>query len=136
MSRKISSCIFIGKKGCAKLELREPKLFIQSPPFYYVDVKESPVQEQTFYDESTSVYEIARSDKNEKIQNDVILRQLNYFSLPLNRNRNYVFHLEDGERVIGKIDEIDGINVKVKTLTDLVSINGNEIKAITVSNRM
>lgn len=134
MSRKNSSCIFIGKKGCAKLELREPKLFIQSPPFYYVDVKESPVQDHTFYDESTSVYEIARSDKNEKIQNDVILRQLNYFSQPLNRNRNYVFHLVDG-KVIGKIEDFDGINVKVKTLTDVVSINGDEIKAITVSNR-
>lgn len=136
MSRKISFCIFIGKKGCAKLELREPKLFIQSPPFYYVDVKESPVQDNTFYDESTSVYEISRSEKNEKIQNDVILRQLNYFSQPLNRNRNYVFHLDNGEKVTGTIDVVEGVNVKVKTLTDTVSVNGNTIKAITISNRM
>ncbi len=123
------------KKGCAKLELQEPKLFIQSPPFYYVEVKESPVQDNTFYEESTSVYEIARSEKIEKIQNDVILRQLNYFSQPLYRNRNYVFHLEDGRKIVGKIEELDGINVKIKTSNDLVLINGNEIKAITISNK-
>lgn len=119
-----------------KLELREPKLFIQSPPFYYVDVNELPVQDNTFYEESTSVYEISRSEKIEKldtIQNDVILRQLNYFSQPLYRTRSYVFHLEDGGKVIGKIDEVDGSNVKVKTSTNLVVINGNEIKAITLS---
>ncbi|WP_449442244.1 hypothetical protein [Ureibacillus acetophenoni] len=45
------------------MELQQPKLFIQSPPFYYVQVKESPVQDNTFYEESTSVYEISRSEK-------------------------------------------------------------------------
>lgn len=118
------------------MEIQQPKLFIQSPPFYYVEVKESPVSDNTFFDESTSVYEISRSEKVEKIQNDVILRQLNYFSQPLYRTRNYVFHLENGGKIEGKIEEVDGSNVKVKTSTDVTFINGNQIKAITISNRM
>ncbi|WP_052123935.1 hypothetical protein [Ureibacillus manganicus] len=118
------------------MELQQPKLFIQSPPFYYVEVKESPGEENTFFDESTSVYEIARSEKVEKIQNDVILRQLNYFSQPLYRSRNYVFHMEDGGKIVGAIVEVDGLNVKVKTSTNLEIINGNQIKAITISNRL
>ncbi|MFY3790362.1 4-diphosphocytidyl-2C-methyl-D-erythritol kinase [Ureibacillus sp. MALMAid1270] len=116
------------------MELQQPKLFIQSPPFYYVEVKESPVQDNTFYEESTSVYEISRSEKFEKIENDVILRQLNYFSQPHNRVRNYVFHLENGEKVVGKIEDISGDKVTVKTVNEPIVIDGNKIKAITVSN--
>lgn len=118
------------------MELQQPKLFIQSPPFYYVEVKDLSVQDNAFYEESTSVYEISRSEKFEKIENDVILRQLNYFSQPLYRTRSYVFHMEDGDKIVGKIAEIDGINVKVKTVTDEVTINGNGIKAITISSRV
>ncbi|BDH60903.1 hypothetical protein MTP04_10330 [Lysinibacillus sp. PLM2] len=112
------------------MEVREPLLFIQSPPFYYVEVKENAVEADTLLDESTSVYEISRT---EKIQNEVIVRQLNYFSQPNHRHRSLVFHLDDGDRIIGKLEEVDGISVKIKTTTNnLILINGNEIKAITI----
>ncbi len=116
------------------MEIQEPKLFIQSPPFYFVDVNETAaVQEQTFFEESTSVYEISRTEKIDTLQNEVVFRQLNYFSQPLYRNRNYMFHLEDGEKIIGKIEELDGVNVKVKTPNNLIIIDGNNIKAITIT---
>nr|WP_106783857.1 4-diphosphocytidyl-2C-methyl-D-erythritol kinase [Lysinibacillus timonensis] len=115
------------------MEVREPLLFIQSPPFYYIDVRETTVNEEdNILEESTSVYELTRT---EKIHDEVIVRQLGYFSQPVNRNRSLTFHLEDGEKLVGKINEIDGIHVKVKTNNNIVLINGNEIKAITLSNR-
>ncbi|WP_052126149.1 hypothetical protein [Ureibacillus massiliensis] len=112
------------------MEVREPLLFIQSPPFYYVEVKETEVEADTLLDESTSVYEISRT---EKIQNEVIVRQLSYFSQPNHRHRNLVFHLDDGDKITGRLEEVDGISVKIKTTTNnLILINGNEIKAITI----
>lgn len=107
--------------------MEEPLLFIPSPPFYYVDeVRES--NEKSLSDESTSVFEMNRS---ERIKDSVIARQLHFFLQPVNRlTRTLTFHLKNGESVTGKIEDLVGINVVVKTEEGTVSINANEIETI------
>lgn len=107
--------------------MEEPLLFIPSPPVYFLEIKES---EQTFLDESTSVFEPLRSDR---ILDQVIARQLNYFSQPINQNRLLLFKLVNGETVIGVIEGLEGINVKIKNGEQILIINGNEIETINLS---
>jgi len=117
------------KKGCASVE--EPLLFIQTPPFYYIEVDEDT--EEASLEESTSVYEITR---REQIKNSVIARQLHYFSQPINRkNRHLIFHLNNGEKITGIIEGLDGILIKIRTQDDLKTINANDIETITVSSK-
>ena len=109
--------------------MEEPLLFIQSPSFYYYDVEDE--KDEAFLDESTSVYEISR---RERIKNSVIAKQLHFFTQPINRkNRQLVFNMNNGEKIIGVIDSLDGINLKVLTTKETVVINANDIKSISLS---
>ncbi|NLY79435.1 MAG: 4-diphosphocytidyl-2C-methyl-D-erythritol kinase [Lysinibacillus sp.] len=109
--------------------MEEPLLFIQSPSFYYYDVEDE--KDEAFLDESTSVYEISR---RERIKNSVIAKQLHFFTQPINRkNRQLVFNMNNGEKIIGVIDSLDGINLKVQTTKETVVINANDIKSISLS---
>lgn len=109
----------------------EPLLFIQTPPSYFIDLEEK--EEDTYYDESTSIYEISRK---ERITNSIIAKQLHYFSQPVNRkNRYLVFIMNNGEKHIGIIEELIGVHVKIKTHEDSITINANEIKSISLSNK-
>lgn len=108
--------------------LQEPLLFIPTTPFYYVEVEER--EERSYFDESTSVYEIHRT---ERVEDSVIARQLNYFSQPIN-SRTLLFHMKNGENHIGMIEEYKGRNVKIKTTTETKLIDGNEIEAISISS--
>ena len=108
--------------------MEEPILFISSPPVYFTEIVEV---KETFIEESTSVFVPNRSDR---IVDQVIARQLNYFSQPINHFRTLVFHLEDGEKVVGRVNEVVGSDVKLKTSNEIIMINGNEIKAITIAN--
>lgn len=110
--------------------MEEPLLFIPSPPVYYIDEMKS-LQEQTLVEESTSVFEINRT---ERIKDSIIARQLHYFLQPSNRNGRYLtFHLKNGESVTGKIIDLIGINVIVKTLKEEVTVNGNDIESIAIA---
>lgn len=109
--------------------MEEPLLFIQTPPFYYVEVDEDT--EEACLEESTSVYELSR---RERIKNPVIARQLHYFSQPVNRkNRCLTFHLTNGEKITGFIEGMDGILIKVRTLNETKTINANEIESISIA---
>lgn len=111
--------------------MEEPLLFIPSPPFYYVEVTESK-NEETILDESTSVFEINRS---ERIKDPVIARQLHFFLQPSNRNgRYFTFNLKNGESVTGKIINLIGINVVIQTLEEEVSVNANDIDSIQIAD--
>lgn len=113
------------KKGCAKME--EPLLFIPSPPFYYVE--DLSVSKE---DESTSIFEMHRT---ERIQDSVIARQLHYFLQPVNRNkRTLTFHLKSGNSITGKIEDLVGIELVIKTENATATINANEIKTISNSD--
>ena len=109
--------------------VEEPLLFIQTPPFYYVDLEK--VSTQQFFDESTSIYEISRSDK----MNPVVLKQLQYFSQPSNKknSRKLGFHLKNNQKLYGIIEEFDGANVKLRIEKNIELINLNDILAITTT---
>lgn len=124
--------------------MEEPLLFIQTPPFYYVEEEvtenetvivaervedEQVVEEpQQFLEESTSVYELSRT---ERIKDPVIARQLNYFLQPVNQQRLLTFYLLNGNEETGKIIELNGLQVKIRNNNEELFINANEIKAIT-----
>lgn len=111
--------------------MEEPLLFIQTPPFYYIDVNEE--KDEAFLDESTSVYEISR---RERIKNSVIARQLHFFTQPINRkNRTLVFNMNNGEKFIGVIEDFNGIILKVQTSNETIEINANEIETISLSTK-
>lgn len=111
--------------------MEEPLLFIPSPSFYYVEVTESK-DEKTLADESTSVFEINRS---ERIKDPVIARQLHFFLQPSNRHgRYFTFYLKNGESIIGKIVDLIGINVVIQTSKDEVSVNANDIDTISIAD--
>lgn len=125
--------------------MEEPLLFIQTPPFYYVEEEvtenetvivadrvedEQVVEEpqQFLEEESTSVYELSRT---ERIKDPVIARQLNYFLQPVNQQRLLTFYLLNGNEETGKIIELNGLQVKIRNNNEELFINANEIKAIT-----
>lgn len=108
--------------------MEEPILFISSPPVYFTEIAEF---KETFLEESTSVFVPNRSDR---IADQVIARQLNYFSQPINQFRTLVFHLVNGEKMVGKVQEIMGSDVKIKSANQVKMINGNEIETITIAN--
>ncbi|MCP1143826.1 hypothetical protein [Lysinibacillus endophyticus] len=112
--------------------MEEPLLFIPTPPFYYIEVEEAEPQDvlDVSMEESTSVYEIARSGR---VVNPVIARQLNFFSQPINSNRILRFYLSNGESITGKIQEINGNIVKINNNEDIIEIDGNQIEVITTS---
>lgn len=136
MIHEIINFAYFKEKGCAEL-LQEPKMFISTTPFYYIEVEKQEEktylveeqEEKTYLEESTSVYEINRT---ERVNDLVIARQLNYFSQPAN-SRTLLFHMKNGESHIGLIQEYKGKDVKIKTAKEEVVINGNEIDAITIS---
>ncbi|HWK22461.1 MAG TPA: 4-diphosphocytidyl-2C-methyl-D-erythritol kinase [Ureibacillus sp.] len=107
--------------------MQEPILFITSPPVYFTEIVEV---EETFLEESTSVFVPNRSDR---IVDQVIARQLNYFSQPVNQFRTLVFHLENGEQLVGKVEEVLGSDVKIKSADQIVIVDGNEIEKITIA---
>ncbi|QCR31598.1 4-diphosphocytidyl-2C-methyl-D-erythritol kinase [Lysinibacillus sp. SGAir0095] len=108
--------------------MEEPILFISSPPVYFTEIVEV---KETFLEESTSVFVPNRTDR---IIDQVIARQLNYFSQPVNQFRTLVFHLSNGEKVVGKVDEVMGSDVKIKSANQFIMINGNDINTITIAN--
>ncbi|MED3661838.1 4-diphosphocytidyl-2C-methyl-D-erythritol kinase [Ureibacillus sp. FSL K6-8385] len=111
--------------------MEEPLLFIQTPPFYYIDVEEDA--EEACLEESTSVYEISR---RERIKNPVIARQLHYFSQPGNRkHRHLTFHLTNGEKITGLIEGLDGINIKIRTKNAITTIHANDIASISLASK-
>lgn len=111
--------------------MEEPLLFIPSPPIYYIEEVETS-DERKMVDESTSVFEINRT---ERIKDAVIARQLHYFLLPQNRNARYLtFHLKNGGSLTGKIVDLIGINLVVKTSNGNITINGNDIDSIANAN--
>ncbi|MFC7685627.1 4-diphosphocytidyl-2C-methyl-D-erythritol kinase [Ureibacillus sp. GCM10028918] len=110
--------------------MEEPILFISSPPVYFTEIVEV---KETFLEESTSVFVPNRSDR---ILDQVIARQLNYFSQPINQFRTLVFHLGNGEKVIGKVEEIMGSDVRIKSSNQTFMINGNDIELITIDNEI
>ena len=109
--------------------VEEPLLFIQTPPFYYVDLENESTQ--PFFDESTSIYEISRSDKI----NTVVVKQLQYFLQPTIKKsgRKLGFHLKTNRKVLGILEEFDGANVKVRIEKDIELFNLNDILAITTT---
>lgn len=110
--------------------MEEPILFISSPPVYFTEIAEV---KETFLEESTSVFVLNRSDR---ILDQVIARQLNYFSQPINQFRTLIFHLSNGEKVIGKVEEVMGSDVKIKSSNQIFMIDGNEIELITIDNEI
>lgn len=108
--------------------MEEPILFISSPPVYFTEIVEV---KETFLEESTSVFVPNRSDR---ILDQVIARQLNYFSQPINQFRTLVFHLANGEKLVGKVEEVAGSDVKIKSLGQIYVINGNDIETIKIAN--
>jgi len=108
--------------------MEEPILFIPSPPVYFTEIMEV---KETFLEESTSVFVPNRSDR---IMDGVIARQVNYFSQPINQFRLLVFHLANGENLVGRVEEVVGSDVKIKTSNQIIMVDGNEIKAITIDN--
>ncbi|MDN4492306.1 hypothetical protein [Ureibacillus aquaedulcis] len=110
--------------------MEEPILFISSPPVYFTEIAEV---KDIFLEESTSVFVPNRSDR---ILDQVIARQLNYFSQPINQFRTLVFHLVDGDRMVGKVAEVMGSDVKIKLSNQITMINGNDIKQITIANEI
>ena len=108
-----------------------PLLFIPTPPIYYIEVETE--QEEPFLEESTSVYEISRTERI----NPVIAKQLNYFSQPARKKagRSLLFNLKNNERIMGVIEEFDGFNVKIKTSQAVEKVNGNDILSILTVNK-
>lgn len=129
--------------------MEEPLLFIQTPPCYYVEVEEVKsetvivdekvedeivVEEpQQFLEESTSVYELSRT---ERIKDSVIARQINYFLQPINQQRLLTFYLLNGNEETGKIVELNGLQVKIRKNDEELFINANDIKAITTKKNL
>lgn len=113
--------------------MEEPLLFIQTPPFYFIEVDKHP--DEASLEESTSVYEITRRER-EQIKNPVIARQLHYFSQPgIRKNRSLTFHLTNGEKITGLIDGMEGILIKIRTPKDTITINANEIATISLASK-
>ncbi|MEK9197559.1 4-diphosphocytidyl-2C-methyl-D-erythritol kinase [Ureibacillus sp. 179-F W5.1 NHS] len=106
--------------------MEEPLLFIPTPPFYYIELDKEETQQ--FFEESTSVYEISRSEKT----NSVIAKQLYYFCQPVRKKsgRVLVLNLRNNEKVIGVIEEFDGYQVKMKVNENVEVINGTDIVSI------
>ena len=105
--------------------MEEPILFISSPPVYITEIVEAT---ETFFEESTSVFVPNRSDR---IVDQVIARQLNYFSQPINQFRALIFYLINGDKLIGRVEEVVGSDVKIKSANEIFVINGNDIEKIT-----
>lgn len=104
--------------------MEEPLLFIPSPPVYYIEPIKTVDEQLT--EESTSVFEIHRS---QRIKDSVIARQLHYFLQPQN-TRLLTFYLKDGQTVTGKIVNLIGIDLVIKTSQEEVTINANDIDSI------
>ncbi|MFC5558442.1 4-diphosphocytidyl-2C-methyl-D-erythritol kinase [Ureibacillus thermophilus] len=110
--------------------MEEPLLFIQTPPFYYIETDEDT---EKSLDESTSVYEITRTVR---IKNPVIARQLHYFSQPSQRKKRHLtFHLTNGKVITGFIEGLDGIMIQIRTEKEITTINANEIESISIANK-
>ena len=100
------------KKGCGRLEY--PLLYIHTPP---------PAHQ--IEEESTSIYV-----KKEAVPS-LILHQLRYFSLPLNKERKLYFQLKNGEHLDGTIDKVKGEEVLVNALGQKIWLAAESIAYIT-----
>ncbi|RHW39852.1 4-diphosphocytidyl-2C-methyl-D-erythritol kinase [Lysinibacillus yapensis] len=108
--------------------MEEPLLFISSPPFYFTEVEKTEIP---FIEESTSVFVPNRSDR---IVDGLIARQLHFFSQPTNQFRTLIFHLTNGEKVIGRLQGVEGTNVHIQSIDQKIVINANDIETITLKN--
>lgn len=97
-----------------------PLLFINSPSFY---------RELVELEESTSVYEPITAPV-EKIHNDLIARQLHYFSRPTKEPRPLMIVLKTGEKLVATIERLKECEVKVQCYDSVRILDGNEIVAI------
>lgn len=97
--------------------LERPLLYIVSPTY---------VLENRECDESTSVYERCVP---EKINNALIARQLHYFARTY-KPRKVILLLATGERVLGEVMSVQGVDVKVACFEQTRIIHANTIVAI------
>ena len=97
-----------------------PLLFITSPSF--IQEKQEKMEE-----ESTSVYV---RPAQEKIENALIARQLQYFSKPVKEPRMLLFILKSGERICASIEQVTGCQVLVNCVQTKRWIHANEIVMI------
>lgn len=97
-----------------------PLLFINSPSFY---------RESIELEESTSVYEPIITP-TEKIHNDLIARQLHFFSRPTKEPRPLMIVLKTGEKLVATIERLNDCEVRVQCFDSVRIIDGNEIVAI------
>lgn len=98
--------------------LERPLLYIVTPTY---------VSERLRLEESTSVYE---RPAPETIQNELIARQLHYFSKCSQKARPLILLLTTGERVLGEIEHVQGTDVKVICFEQARVIDANTIVAI------
>ncbi len=105
-------------------KVEQPLLFIPTPPVYYIE------QEEAFLEESTSVYELSRTERI----NPIIAKQLNYFTQParIKAGRSLVFNLKNNEKIMGVIEGFDGANVKIKTYQAVETLNASDIISIKI----
>ncbi|MGM9951063.1 MAG: 4-diphosphocytidyl-2C-methyl-D-erythritol kinase [Lysinibacillus sp.] len=92
-----------------------PLLYIHTPP---------PARQ--IEEESTSIYV-----KKEAVPS-LILHQLRYFSLPLNKERKLYFQLKNGEHLDGTIDKVKGEEVLVNALGQKIWLAAESIAYITI----
>lgn len=95
-----------------------PILYIASPSFY---------REVKKVEESTSIFELAPS---EKIQNELIARQLHYFSRQTKGPSVLCFELTSGEKIWASINKMEGCNVHLQGYDQQIILDANEIRAI------
>lgn len=110
--------------------MEEPILFISSPPFYFTEVEELKA---SYLEESTSVFVPNRS---ERIIDQLVARQLNYFAQPVNQSRTLVFHLLNGDKIIGSVLGVEGNSVAIKSADQVIPINANDIKRLSIATAM
>lgn len=106
----------------------EPLLFIKTPSY----AVKLAMNESAFFEESTSIYEMQAP---RVIENALIAHQLRFFARPTKRDRTLLIVLKNGERLVGTVEALQGVDVTVKIYEQKVVIDGNDIDAIYVSRK-
>ncbi|WP_153061587.1 MULTISPECIES: 4-diphosphocytidyl-2C-methyl-D-erythritol kinase [Metasolibacillus] len=103
----------------------QPLLFIKTPS-YAVELTAAKQQEPEL-EESTSIYEKPLPNN---IVNSLIAHQLRFFARPVAKNRMLLVVLKNGERLIGTIEHLNGIDVVMKVFEQKIIVNANDIATI------
>lgn len=103
-----------------------PLLFIKTPS-YAVELTAAKQQE---LEESTSIYEKPLPNN---IVNSLIAHQLRFFARPVAKNRMLLVVLKNGERLIGTIEHLNGLDVVLKVFEQKMIVNANDIATIHIT---